>query len=130
MPLEALTPLTPLSQRERGEKKRHFLSLSFSLLSLWERRAGGVRASRAGRLLLPSALLIRLFLSTPSYAQEASALPDDVRSAAAALHQAALAGTRAYDIVRSLTVEVGPRPAGSKAHDAAVAWGLRTLKEL
>ena len=41
------------------------------------------------------------------------------------LHTEALAGTRAFEIVRSLTVEVGPRPAGSKAYDAAVAWGLR-----
>ena len=41
----------------------------------------------------------------------------------------ALAGTRAYEIVRSLTVEVGPRPAGSKAYDAAVEWGLRKMKD-
>jgi hypothetical protein len=61
---------------------------------------------------------------------QAQGLPDDVRATAASLHQEALAGTRAYDIVRSLTVEVGPRPAGSKAYDAAVAWGLRTMKAL
>jgi hypothetical protein len=35
-------PLTPLSPRERGEQEKRILL--FSLLSLWERRAGVVRA--------------------------------------------------------------------------------------
>src|SRR6185295_17088345 len=45
LPCEALTPLTPLSRRERGEQGEAFSSL-FSRLSLWERRAGEVRASQ------------------------------------------------------------------------------------
>ena len=50
MPSEALTPLAPLSQGERGEQNQEkeplaVFSPSFSLLSLWERRAGVVRAS-------------------------------------------------------------------------------------
>jgi len=45
MPSEALTPLTPLSQRERGEQEKNAVFLLFSLLSLWERRAGVVRVS-------------------------------------------------------------------------------------
>lgn len=49
---------------------------------------------------------------------------------AAALRDAALAGTGAYDLVRALTVEVGPRPAGSPGDKAAVAWGLATLRRL
>ncbi len=60
----------------------------------------------------------------------AQGLPEDVKATASALHREALGGTKAYDVVRSLTVEVGPRPAGSKAHDDAVAWGLRTMKDL
>lgn len=60
----------------------------------------------------------------------AQGLPEDVKATASALHREALAGTRAYDIVRSLTVEVGPRLAGSKGHDDAVAWGLRTMKDM
>lgn len=60
----------------------------------------------------------------------AQGLPEDVKATASALHREALAGTKAYDIVRSLTVEVGPRPAGSRAHDDAVAWGVRKMKDL
>jgi hypothetical protein len=52
------------------------------------------------------------------------------RATAAALRDAALRGTRAYDIVSSLTTEVGPRPAGSEAFQRAVEWGVRTLKDL
>ena len=88
-----------------------------------------VRASAAGRLLLVLILLSVLSPST-SLAQPPAALPPDVKATAANLQKEALAGTRAFDIVRSLTVEVGPRPAGSRAYDAAVEWGLRTLKDL
>jgi hypothetical protein len=45
MPFEALTPLTPLSLGERGEQEESSIAMSFSLLSLRERRAGEVRAS-------------------------------------------------------------------------------------
>jgi len=41
--------MTPLSRRERGETTFQFLS--FSLLSLWERRAGEVRAAGADPVL-------------------------------------------------------------------------------
>ena len=88
-----------------------------------------VRAPAAGRLLLVLILLSVLSPST-SLAQPPAALPPDVKATAANLQKEALAGTRAFDIVRSLTVEVGPRPAGSRAYDAAVEWGLRTLKNL
>ena len=88
-----------------------------------------VRAPAAGRLLLVLILLSVLSPST-SLAQPPAALPPDVKATAANLQKEALAGTRAFDIVRSLTVEVGPRPAGSRAYDAAVEWGLRTLKDL
>ncbi len=63
-------------------------------------------------------------------ATTAPLLPPEVSFPAAAIRDAALAGTRAFEIVRSLTVEVGPRSAGSAGDRAAVAWGLRTLKDL
>ena len=76
------------------------------------------------------ALLSVLTLGSPAAAQGPSTIPEGVRATAATLRSQALQGTKAFDVVRSLTVEVGPRPAGSKAYDAAVAWGLRTLKDL
>jgi carboxypeptidase Q len=39
-------------------------------------------------------------------------------------------GTGAYEIVRSLTTEVGPRPAGSEGDRRAIEWALRTMREL
>jgi carboxypeptidase Q len=74
--------------------------------------------------------LSSLFLSGAAAQTPAAGLPPDVAATAAALHQKALGGTRAFEIVRSLTTEVGPRPAGSKAYDAAVVWGLAKMKEL
>lgn len=59
-----------------------------------------------------------------------SSLPESLRSTAASLRDAAMQGTRAYDLVRSLTTEVGPRPAGSEGDRRAVEWGLRTMREL
>lgn len=57
-------------------------------------------------------------------------LPAALVETAARLRDEALAGTSAYDHVRSLTTEVGPRLAGSAGDRAAVAWGVRKLKEL
>ncbi|HEV2856432.1 MAG TPA: M20/M25/M40 family metallo-hydrolase [Thermoanaerobaculia bacterium] len=82
------------------------------------------------RPLVAGFFLSVLALGWSGPVQAQPAIPEDVKATASALHRQAMAGTRAYDIVRSLTVEVGPRPAGSKAYDAAVAWGLRTMKEL
>ena len=86
----------------------------------------------ASRRFLAAASILALG-SSLCWAQTSAApagLPEEVRATASSLHKQALAGTRAFDIVRSLTVEVGPRLAGSRGHDAAVAWGLRTLKDL
>jgi carboxypeptidase Q len=75
-------------------------------------------------------LFLALALLSPGLAQAQAGLPAEVKATASSLHKEAMAGTGAFDIVRSLTVEVGPRPAGSKAHDAAVAWGVAKMKEL
>ena len=49
---------------------------------------------------------------------------------AAALRDAALAGTAAYERVSSLVTDVGPRFAGSAGDAAAVRWALNTLGTL
>lgn len=64
-----------------------------------------------------------------SAAPSASASPAPP-SPAAELRKSALVGSHAYDLVRSLTDEVGARSAGSPGDKAAVAWGLRTMKGL
>ena len=53
-------------------------------------------------------------------------LPPEV----AELQRAALAGSSAADLARSLSTEAGPRLAGSEGLARGVAWGLRTLAEL
>ncbi|MDH4110492.1 MAG: M20/M25/M40 family metallo-hydrolase [Gammaproteobacteria bacterium] len=57
-------------------------------------------------------------------------IPANVASGAAALRDRALDGELAWEIVESLTMEVGPRPAGSAADRAAVAWAVDTMTRL
>lgn len=57
-------------------------------------------------------------------------LPAELVQTATQLRDSALEKNRAYDIVASLTTEVGPRLAGSDGDRAAVAWALAKLKEL
>lgn len=81
---------------------------------------------------LPAAALVCLLTlgaagASPTFSQTD---PGSDLAAAAALRDSALQGTRAYEIVSSLTTEVGPRPAGSDGYRRAVEWALRTLKDL
>jgi carboxypeptidase Q len=81
--------------------------------------------SPRGRFVLSTLLAVAVAASA-ALAQSAAPL-SPVGLRAAALRDEALAGNRALEIVRSLTVEVGPRSAGSPGDAAAVAWALRTL---
>lgn len=74
--------------------------------------------------------LALLSLPLPVAAAAQASLPDGIAATASALRDQALKGTRAYDHVRSLTTEVGPRLAGSPGDKAGVEWGVRKLKEL
>ena len=63
----------------------------------------------------------------------AVASPDlDDKSVATAtqLREQALAGSGAYDIVESLTTEIGPRMAGSPAYDRATQWAQEKFRAL
>ena len=55
---------------------------------------------------------------------------DAIGQAAARLRDKALAGSGAYDILESLTTEVGPRPAGSAAMARAKDWGIAKMTSL
>jgi len=57
-------------------------------------------------------------------------ISESLKKEAQALSQAALEENIAYEIVESLTTEVGPRLAGSKAEKRAREWGVAKLKEL
>ena len=50
--------------------------------------------------------------------------------AARAVRDRALSDDVGYEFLKSLTTEVGPRPAGSAAYDRAVSWALAKLKAL
>lgn len=56
--------------------------------------------------------------------------PADIATVAAKLSTEALAGTQGFEIVRSLTVEVGPRLAGSAGDARAVDWAAKKLTAL
>jgi hypothetical protein len=51
-------------------------------------------------------------------------------AATTTLRERALADATPYQLVQSLTTEVGPRPAGSSGDKAAVAWALREMQRL
>ncbi|WP_237060854.1 M20/M25/M40 family metallo-hydrolase [Microbulbifer sediminum] len=63
-------------------------------------------------------------------ALHAAPLSDEDLSVAEVLRDRALESSDAYSIVESLTVEVGPRPAGSAGDRRAVAWAQEKMKEL
>ena len=62
--------------------------------------------------------------------QAAPTVSTDVKQAATALRDQQLQHSLAYDIVESLTVEVGPRLAGSEGDKRAVAWAEAKFQEL
>ena len=60
----------------------------------------------------------------------AQAIPDDIRKGAIQLRDSAMQDSVAWDVVESLTMEVGPRSAGSAGDAAAVQWAVKKLKSL
>ncbi|MFC3121449.1 M20/M25/M40 family metallo-hydrolase [Agaribacter flavus] len=67
--------------------------------------------------------------SFPSFAEK-NIVSNTQKENARALMQTALESDLAYDIVESLTTEVGPRLAGSEAEKRARDWGVALGKEL
>ena len=75
-------------------------------------------------------LILALPLFSHSLTAQDQAIADSLREEAQALSQAALEKNIAYEVVESLTTEVGPRLAGSEAEKRARDWGVAKLKEL
>ena len=67
--------------------------------------------------------------ASPAFAADA-ALSSHDRKAVDALIETALADGRAYQIVESLTTEVGPRLGGSDAEARAREWGAAKMKQM
>lgn len=70
--------------------------------------------------------------SAASFVTGSAAIPPPAKepeSVGRTLRQTTLETSRAFDVVRSLSDEVGPRLSGSPGSKAAVAWGLRTLSD-
>ena len=89
----------------------------------------GLPRSLALVLLVPAALLSAA--EPPLEPLHSSTLlPEETRTAVAALAAKGSAPTRAVEWVRRLADEVGPRLAGSPGDRAAVAWGRALLGEL
>jgi carboxypeptidase Q len=74
--------------------------------------------------------LLLVFFASATAADKPQAFSRTDLTAAATLRERAFADSTAYQLIESLTTEVGPRPAGSPGDKAAVAWGLREMKRL
>jgi hypothetical protein len=72
-------------------------------------------------------MLCSVLAATSAHAE---LLTKKVTDEAAALRDKALRDTIAYELVESLTMEVGPRSAGSAGDKAAVAWAMQMLQGL
>ena len=77
-----------------------------------------------------AAALCVLISSSLNVSAGSNQIPKKVRKNAELLRDSALDGTRAFELVRSLSFEASPRPAGSAGDRAGVAWALRTFEEL
>lgn len=75
--------------------------------------------------------LVTFALAAPALGQaDAYDLPEDARATAQALIDEARSGALGYEIVESLTTDIGPRLAGSDDEARARGWGARLGEEL
>ena len=74
--------------------------------------------------------LLLIFFTPASAADKPPAFTRADLAAVATLRERALVDTTAYQLIESLTTEVGPRLAGSPGDKAAVAWAQREMQRL
>ena len=70
------------------------------------------------------------FMTVPTKATTTDLISEQQKANAQALMEKALKSDLAYEIVESLTTEIGPRLAGSEAEKRARDWGVKLGKEL
>lgn len=90
----------------------------------WNARYGLFQSTM--KLGLPTLVAVLLGIEQAA----AQAFSEDQRSVANDLAQAALVSDRGYQIIESLTTEVGARKVGTPGDAAAVAWGIAKMEEL
>ncbi len=73
---------------------------------------------------------VAMFFLLATLSVQAQIVPDDVRANAVTLRDLAMRDTIAYELLESLTMEVGPRSAGSAGDAAAVAWAVQMMQGL
>lgn len=78
----------------------------------------------------PLVLALALTLAAGNAAAAKPVLDPQALQAAETLRAANDSGTGAYDLVESLTTEIGPRMAGSPAFDRAIEWAQAKFKSL
>ena len=83
----------------------------------------------SGRKLLWTLSVVGALLVGPGTSAQ-DLVPEGQRLKAYELAQQALAGNLAWDIVESLTTEVGPRLAGTESEARARDWAVAKLEEL
>ena len=81
-------------------------------------------------MLKPLIMAATLLVASGAVAEESPALSGAIIDTAQDLMRQGLADRRAYDIVESLTTEVGPRLAGTEAEARARQWAVNTLESL
>jgi hypothetical protein len=75
--------------------------------------------------------ILTFLVATAMTLSTASAvLAQELTANAVAVRDKALADRTAWNVVESLTTEIGPRPVGSPAMERACDWGVATLKAL
>lgn len=82
------------------------------------------------QLVCVSALTLALGWGGAATAVQSYEIPEETAQTARELMETALDSDLAYDIVESLTTEIGPRLAGSEAEARARAWGAELGEEL
>ena len=80
--------------------------------------------------LLALALSPAAIAAQPGTPVSTTTIPDAALTAAAKLRERALADSTAWDVVESLTTEVGPRLAGSEGDARAVKWAEAKFRQL
>lgn len=76
------------------------------------------------------AATLALLIAAPLAARQPTRIPDAAITQANTLRASALADPTAWQVLESLTTEVGPRLAGSEGDARAVAWAQAKFREL